>query len=83
MLGRPSYGLGHAVGVDELLERPVERVGCGARTLEHTHEEAVRERKPRGVCCRLRAVALFERVVKEPVHPLDARLHAKIAAQEL
>ena len=28
-------------------------------------------------------VALFERVLKEPVHPLEARLHAKIAAQEL
>ncbi len=41
-LGRPANGLlEHAVGVDELLQHPVERVARGGEVLQRRHEEGI------------------------------------------
>ena len=76
----PADGHGVAVGVDELLERPVERVRCRGGALERAHEESLRDGGGAGA---ERAVAVLEGVVEDPVHALKARLHAEVASKEL
>ena len=66
-----------AVGVDELLQRPIKRArGSG---VHHLDKELVGQLRIRGS----RAVALEEGVVKHPMHALETRFHAEIGAQAL
>ena len=75
----PANGHGVAVGVDELLQCPVQRVRARIGALESAHQKAVGYR---GAAAQ-RAVTINKRVVDNPVHALKARLHAKVAAHEL
>ena len=75
----PANGHGVAVGVDELLQRPVQRIRACVGALECAHQKAVGYR---GAAAQ-RAIAINKRVVDNPVHALKARLHAKVAAHEL
>ena len=80
LLGRgPANRHGIAVGVDELLKRPVQRIRARVGTLEGTHQKAVGHR---GTAAQ-RAVAVNKSMIDYPVHALEARLHAKVAAHEL
>ena len=75
----PANGYGVAVGVDELLKRPVQRIRARVGALEGTHQKAVGYRGAAGQ----RAVAVNKSVIDNPMHALKARLHAKVAAHEL
>ena len=75
----PADGHGVAVGVDEHLQRPVQRIRACAGALEGVHQKAVGYR---GTAAQ-RTVSINKRVVDNPVHALKARLHAKVAAHEL
>ena len=75
----PANRHGIAVGVDELLQRPVQRIRARVGALKGAHQKAVGYR---GTAVQ-RTVAVNESVIDNPVHALKARLHAKIAAHEL
>ena len=77
--GCPANGHRVAIGVDEFLQRPVQRIRACVGALEGAHQKAVGYR---GAAAQ-RAVAINKRVVDNPVHALKARLHAKVAAHEL
>ena len=80
LLGRgPANRHGIAVGVDELLKRPVQRICARVGALECAHQKAVGHR---GAAAQ-RAVAVNKSVIDNPVHALEARLHAKVAAHKL
>ena len=80
LLGRgPANRHGIAVGVDELLQRPVQRIRARVGALEGAHQKAVGHR---GSAAQ-RAVAVNKSVIDDPVHALEARLHAKVAAHKL
>ena len=66
-----------AVGVDELLQRPVQRPRSGGG--HHLAQEIVAQRRVGGHG----PVTVQERVVHDPVHPFEARLHAEVGAQGL
>ena len=66
-----------AIGVDELLQRPIQRTRRGR--IHHGRQELVRQfRRGRG-----RTVAVKERLVKNPMHAFETRLHAEIGSQAL
>ena len=66
-----------AVGVDELLQRPVQRARRGR--IHHGRQEFVRQfRRGRG-----RTVAVEECLVKNPMHAFETWLHAEIGSQAL
>ena len=75
----PANGHCVAVGVDELLQCPVQRVCTRVGALEGAHQKAVRYRGAAGQ----RAVAVNKSVIDNPMHALKARLHAKVAAHKL
>ena len=75
----PANRHGIAVGVDELLQRPVQRIRARVGALKGAHQKAVGYR---GTAVQ-RAVAVNESVIDNPVHALKARLHAKVAAHKL
>ena len=75
----PANRQGIAVGIDKLLQRPVQRIRARVGALEDAHQKAVRYRGAAGQ----RAVAVNKRVIDNPMHALKARLHTKVAAHEL
>ena len=75
----PANGHSVAVGVYELLQRPVQRIRARVGALEGAHQKAVGYRGAAGQ----RAVAVNKSVIDNPMHALKARLHAKVAAHEL
>ena len=75
----PANGHGVAVGVDKLLQCPVQRVRACVGALEGAHQKAVGYR---GAAAQ-RTVASNKSVIDSPMHALKARLHAKVAAHEL
>ena len=66
-----------AVGVDELLQRPVQRSRTGSG--HHLVQEFVAQLRFGGHG----PVGVQERIIHDPMHPLETRLHAEIGAQRL
>ena len=66
-----------AIGVDELLQRPIQRARRGR--IHHGRQELVRQ-FPRG---RGRTVAVKECLVKNPMHAFETWLHTEIGSQAL
>ena len=75
----PANRHGIAIGVDELLQRPVQRIRARIGALKGAHQKAVGHR----CTAAQRAVAVSKSVIDNPVHALKARLHAKVAAHKL
>ena len=77
-LGGPANRLFHlTVGVDELLQRPVQRARRSG--VHHLGQKFVRQRRS----VTHGAVAVEEGVVKNPVDALEAGFHAEVAAKAL